>query len=140
MPHLLNNRRVADPLAAAKTFMAALEANDAEKAASVCADDVAIVLPGGDQQLEGKDGAKRLIRMAPPFVRIVREEKVEGNTVILRGLTRSPGHFANYTTWTFVTDGDLITHVTFAWRPANSAVRPLAIRRGSCHGLASPPA
>lgn len=119
MPHLLNNRRVADPLAAAKTFMAALEANDAEKAASVCADDVAIVLPGGDQQLEGKDGAKRLIRMAPPFVRIVREEKVEGNTVILRGLTRSPGHFANYTTWTFETDGSLITHVRFAWRPAN---------------------
>jgi SnoaL-like domain len=119
MPHLLNNRRVPDPLTAAKTFMAALEANDAEKAASVCADDVAIVLPGGDQQLEGKDGAKRLIRMAPPFVRIVREEEVDGNTVILRGLTRSPGHFANYTTWTFVTDGDLITHVTFSWRPAN---------------------
>ena len=108
-----------DPLAAVKTFMAALEANDAEKAASVCADDVAIVLPGGDQQFEGKEGAMRLIRMAPPFVRIVREEEVEGNTVILRGLTRSPGHFANYTTWTFETDGGLITHVTFNWRPAN---------------------
>ncbi|HEV8536854.1 MAG TPA: nuclear transport factor 2 family protein [Candidatus Limnocylindria bacterium] len=108
-----------DPLAAAKAFMDALAANDAEKAAAVCAEDVAIELPGGDSQLEGKEGAKRLIRMAPPFVRIVREEAVDGTTVILKGLTRSPGHFANYTTWTFETNGDLITHVTFEWRPAN---------------------
>ena len=108
-----------DPLVAAKTFMAALETKDAEKAAAVCADDVAIELPGGDNQIEGKDGARQLIRMAPPFVRIVREEQVEGNVVVLKGLTRSPGHFANYTTWTFETDGNLIKHVTFAWRPAN---------------------
>jgi limonene-1,2-epoxide hydrolase len=110
---------MADPLTAAKTFMAALEANDAEKAAAVCAEDVAIVLPGGENQLEGKDGARRLIRMAPPFVRLVREEAVDGTTVTLRGLTRSPGHFANYTTWIFETDGQLITHVSFEWRPAN---------------------
>jgi ketosteroid isomerase-like protein len=110
---------VPDPLVAAKTFMAALEANDAEKAAAVCAEDVAIELPGGDRQLEGREGAKQLIRMAPPFVRVVREESVMGTTVVLRGLTRSPGHFANYTTWTFETDGALITHVTFTWRPAN---------------------
>lgn len=110
---------MADPLAAAKAFMDALAANDAEKAAAVCAEDVAIELPGGDNQLEGKEGAKRLIRMAPPFVRLVREEEVDGTTVILRGLTRSPGHFANYTTWTFETNGELITHVTFEWRPAN---------------------
>ena len=45
--------------------------------------------------------------------------EVDGNVVVLRGLTRSPGHFANYTTWTFETDGSLITHVRFAWRPAN---------------------
>jgi hypothetical protein len=57
--------------------------------------------------------------MAPPFVRRIREQETEGNTVILRGLTRNPGHFANYTTWTFETDGEFITHVTFAWRPAN---------------------
>ena len=119
MPHVLNNRLMPDPLTAAKTFMAALEANDAEKAAAVCAEDVAVVLPGGDSQLEGKDGARRLIRMAPPFVRLVRDEEVAGNIVTLRGLTRSPGHFANYTTWTFETDGDLITHVTFDWKPAN---------------------
>ena len=119
MPHVLNNRGVPDPLAAAKAFMTALETNDADMAASVCAEDVAIELPGGDAALEGREGAKRLIRMAPPFVRVVREESVMGNTVILRGLTRSPGHFANYTTWTFETDGSLITHVTFQWRPAN---------------------
>ena len=99
--------------------MAALETNDAEKAASVCAEDVEIVLPGGENQLEGKEGARRLIRMAPPFVRLVREEHVDGNTVILRGLTRSPGNFANYTTWTFETDGGLIRHVSFVWKPAN---------------------
>jgi len=89
---------VPDPLAAAKTFMAALEANDAEKAAAVCAEDVAIQLPGGDRQLEGREGAKQLIRMAPPFVRVVREEAVMGTTVILRGLTRSPGHLSRRST------------------------------------------
>lgn len=108
-----------DPLAAAKTFMTALETGDAEKAAAVCADDLVIELPGGETQLQGRDGAKRLIRMAPPFIRTVRDERVDGDTVILRGLTRSPGHFANFTTWTFETDGELITHVSFAWRPAN---------------------
>ncbi len=107
------------PLEAARAFMVALEANDAEQAASVCAENVVIVLPGGENQLEGRDGARRLVRMAPPFVRLVREEQVEGTVVTLRGLTRAPGHFANYTTWTFETNGELITHVTFAWRPAN---------------------
>ena len=108
-----------DPLDAARTFMDALETRDAERAASVCAEDVQIELPGGDSQLEGKDGARRLVRMAPPFLRRVREHETRGNTVILRGLTRAPGAFANYSTWTFVTDGGLITHVTFTWRPAN---------------------
>ena len=107
------------PLAAAKIFMSALEAGDAEKAASVCADDVTVVLPGGETELQGKDAAMRLIRMAPPFIRRVREEEVHGNSVILRGLTRSPGHFANCTTWTFETDGYRIVHVSLAWRPEN---------------------
>ena len=107
------------PLEAAHEFMAALENKDAERAAAVCADDVTIVLPGGETELEGKEGAKRLIRMAPPFVRRVREETVDGTTAILKGLTRAPGHFANYTTWTFETDGTLITRVSFVWRPAN---------------------
>jgi ketosteroid isomerase-like protein len=99
--------------------MAALEESDADKAAAVCADDVTIVLPGGETELQGKDAAKRLIRVAPPFIRRVREEQVDGNTVILRGLTRSPGHFANFTTWTFETEGEKIIHVSFSWRPAN---------------------
>ena len=108
-----------DPLEAAKTFMRALEARDPEKAASVCAEDVVIVLPGGEAELEGREGARRHADQAPPFVRRIREEDVEGTTVTLRGLTRAPGAFANYTTWTFETDGDLITHVSFVWRPAN---------------------
>ena len=107
------------PLDAAKIFMAALEASDPDKAASVCSEDVTIVLPGGETELQGRDAAKRLIRVAPPFIRLVREEELHGNTVILRGLTRSPGHFANFTTWTFETDGERIVHVSFAWRPAN---------------------
>ena len=108
-----------DPLTAAKSFMKALEAKDPEGAAAVVADDVVIELPGGDNQLKGKDGTRQLMRMAPPFVRTVREESVEGGTVILRGLTRAPGQFANYTTWTFETREGLITHVSFSWRPAN---------------------
>ena len=99
--------------------MAALEARDPERAAAVCTENVQIELPGGDSALEGKEGARRLVRSAPPFVRRIREHEIDGNRVILRGLTRAPGHFANYTTWTFETDGELITHVTFAWRPAN---------------------
>ncbi len=99
--------------------MDALEARDAERAASVCAEDVAIELPGGDSDLVGKDGARRLVRMAPAFVRRIREHETRGNTVILRGLTRAPGQFANYSTWTFETEDGLIKHVTFAWRHAN---------------------
>ena len=107
------------PLEAARTFMDALEARDPDRAASVCAEDVQIELPGGDAELQGKEGARRLVRMAPNFVRRVRAQETRGNTVILRGLTRSPGHFANYSIWTFETDGALIKHVTFAWSPAN---------------------
>ena len=110
---------VRTPLEAAKIFMTALDAGDADRAASVCAPDVTIVLPGGETEWQGIDGAKRLIRMAPPFIRLIREEEVLGDAVVLRGLTRSPGHFANFTTWTFQTDGERITHVSFAWRPAN---------------------
>jgi ketosteroid isomerase-like protein len=107
------------PLEAAKAFMAALQAKDPEKAAVVCADDVVIELPGGENELHGKDGARQLMRMAPPFVRIIREEHVDGDTAVLRGLTRAPGRFANYTTWTFETENGLVTRVTFHWRPAN---------------------
>jgi len=110
---------VGDPLVAAKAFMDALENKDPEKAAAVAADDIVIELPGGDNELHGKEGARQLMRMAPPFVRRIREETVEGNTVILKGLTRAPGMFANYTTWTFETDGEHITRVTFQWKPAN---------------------
>jgi ketosteroid isomerase-like protein len=107
------------PLEAAHAFMRALADKDPEGAAALCADGVAIELPGADNELRGKDGARQLMRMAPPFQRIVREEKVMGDTVVLTGLTRAPGQFANYTTWTFETSDGLITHVTFGWRPAN---------------------
>ena len=106
-------------LEAARGFMRALQDREPERAASVCADDVVIELPGGETELHGKDGARQLMRAAPPFVRVVREEQVLGDTVIFKGLTRAPGQFANYTTWTFETQNGLITRVAFAWRPAN---------------------
>ena len=99
--------------------MAALEHREPEKAAAVCAEDVVIVLPGGDNQLAGRDGARRLIRSAPDFVRRIRSQTVDGNVVVLKGITRSPGVFTNFTSWTFETDGALITRVTFVWKPAN---------------------
>lgn len=107
------------PLDAAKEFMSALGNKDPGKAAAVCADGVVIELPGGENELRGKEGARQLMRMAPPFVRTVREETIDGDTVMLRGLTRAPGQFANFTTWTFETENGLITRVTFSWRPAN---------------------
>ena len=107
------------PLEAARSFMSALETRDPERAAAVVADEVVIELPGGDTQLHGKDGARHLMRMAPPFVRTIREEDVAGDQVVLKGLTRAPGQFANYTTWTFETDGEHITRVKFSWKPAN---------------------
>ena len=106
-------------IGSAKTFMVALGNKDPRKAAAVCADDVVIELPGGENELRGKEGARQLMRMAPPFIRTVREETVEGGTVVLRGLTRAPGQFANYTTWTFETENGLIKRVTFSWKPAN---------------------
>ena len=108
-----------EPLEAARTFMDALEARDPDRAASVCAEDVQIDLPGGDRELQGKEGARQLVRMDQNFVRRIRAQETKGNTVILRGLTRAPGHFANYSIWTFETDGALIKHVTFQWSPAN---------------------
>jgi hypothetical protein len=63
---------------------------------------------------------RELVRMAPPTVRrSVREERVDGDTAIVTGLTRVPGVFANFTTWRIETDGRRITRVTFAWRSAN---------------------
>ncbi|MSQ37452.1 MAG: nuclear transport factor 2 family protein [Chloroflexi bacterium] len=107
------------PLETAHAFMVALEARDPDGAAALCATDVTIRLPGGDNELEGRDAARKLIRMAPAFRRLIREEVVEGSTVILKGLTRAPGLFTNFTTWTFETDGERITHLTFQWRPGN---------------------
>ena len=52
---------MSDPLASARAFMTALENKDPEGAASVCADDVVIDLPGGDNELKGKDGARQLM-------------------------------------------------------------------------------
>src|SRR5207249_11764000 len=97
-----------DPMEAARTFMDALEARDPERAASVCAEDVQIELPGGDRDVVGKEGARPLVRMAPNFLRRIRDGEKRGTTVILRRLTRAPGPVANYAPRTWQADGQLI--------------------------------
>lgn len=103
-----------------RKWFAALSARDAKGAARLVADDCRIQNPGGGDDLIGPAGARQLAQLAPPTLRrSIREERVDGTTVIVKGLTRLPGVFANYTTWTFETDGSRITRLTFAWRAAN---------------------
>ena len=60
--------------------------------------------PGGESQIEGRDGGTTPRAHRAGLHPRIREQQIDGTTVILRGLTRAPGHFANYTTWT-VRDG-----------------------------------
>ena len=104
----------------ARRWFKALDERNAGAAAVLVSEDCRITNPTGGDDLVGPAGVRQLLHMAPPtLTRSVREEAVDGSTVIVRGLTRVPGAFANYTTWTFQTDGERITHLTFAWRPAN---------------------
>lgn len=103
-----------------RKWFAALAAGDAAAAASLVSDECRIANPAGGDDLVGPGGVRQLAQMAPRTLRrSIREERVEGTTVIVKGLTRLPGVFANYTTWRFETDGRRITRLTFAWRPAN---------------------
>lgn len=104
----------------ARRWFKALDDRDANAVATLVADDCRITNPAGPEDLVGQNGARELVRMAPPTLRrSLREERVEGNTVISSGLTRVPGVFANFTTWTIETDGTRITRVSFTWKPAN---------------------
>ena len=103
-----------------RKWFAALAARDVAAASSLVADDCRIQNPGGGDDLVGPAGVRQLVQLAPHALRrSIREERVEGTTVIVKGLARIPGVFANYTTWTFETDGQRITRLTFAWRAAN---------------------
>ena len=76
--------------------------------------------PGGDDFI-GPAGVRELVRMAPPTLRrTTRGERVDGNTVTVEALTRVPGIFASFTTWTIETDGERITRVAFSRRSSMS--------------------
>lgn len=109
-----------DPIELAHRWFKALEERDAAAAAELVSEECRIMNPAGGDDLVGPAGARQLVQMAPPQLkRIVREERVEGNTAVLKGLARLPGIFANYTTWTLQTDGERITGVSFEWKAAN---------------------
>lgn len=103
----------------ARRWFRALDERNLGAVAALVSDDCRITNPTGGDDLVGPAGVRQLLQMAPPTLTSVREEQVDGTTVIVRGLTRVPGAFANYTTWTFHTDGERITRLSFSWRPAN---------------------
>ena len=111
---------VAPALVLARRWFKALDERDGARAAALVSDDCRITNPTGSEDLVGPAGVRELLRMAPPTLRrSVREERVEGETAIVTGLTRVPGLFANFTTWTIQTDGSRITRIGFVWRSAN---------------------
>ena len=103
----------------ARDFISAVQQQEADKAAALCDDDVEVMLPGADQPLRGKDGVRQMIRMAPQFEHSMRDEEEKDGEVRITTLTRAPGLFANYTTWRFVMDGDLVRHLSFDLKGAN---------------------
>lgn len=107
------------PLEAGRAFIDAVEAKDADAAAALCADDVEIFLPGMNEPLRGKDGVRRMVRMAPELVQTFRSEEQRGGEARVTTLTRAPGIFANYTTWCFTTEDDRIARLRFELRSAN---------------------
>lgn len=107
------------PLELARAFVGAVEARDADAAAALCADEVEVMLPGADAPLRGRDGVRQMIRMSPSFVQSPRSEAEHGLEAHVTTLVRFPGAWANYTTWRFETDGELIRRLTFVLRAAN---------------------
>jgi hypothetical protein len=103
----------------ARDFISAVQQQEANKAADLCSDEVEVMLPGADQPLRGKEGVRQMIRLAPQFEHSMREEEEKDGEVRITTLTRAPGLFANYTTWRFVMDGDLVRHLSFDLKGAN---------------------
>src|SRR5512140_1477661 len=107
------------PLDTARGFVNAVRGQDADGAADLCTDDVEVLLPGADTPLRGKEGVRQMIRMAPQFEHSMREEEEREGEVRITTLTRAPGVFANYTTWRFMLDGDLVKRLSFDLKGAN---------------------
>ena len=104
---------------AARSFIEAVQAKDADVAAALCAEDIEVLLPGADMPLRGREGVRQMIRMAPQFLQTMRDEEEKDGEVRITTLTRAPGLFANYTTWRFVLNGGLIKRLAFDLRGAN---------------------
>lgn len=102
-----------------RAFIDAVEAKDAEKAASLCTEAVSVFLPGADIAVRGKDGVRQMIRMAPELVQTFRAEEEAGSVARVTTLTRAPGIFANYTTWVFTMANGQIEDLRFELRAAN---------------------
>ena len=107
------------PLEVARGFINAVQQKDADAAAALCAEDVEVLLPGADMPLRGKEGVRQMIRTAPQFLQSMRDEEERDGEVRITTLTRSPGVFANYTTWRFVTEAERAKRLSFELRGAN---------------------
>jgi ketosteroid isomerase-like protein len=103
----------------ARSFIEAVQGKDADAAASLCAEDVEVLLPGAEFPLRGREGVRQMIRMAPDFVQSMREAEESDGEVRIITLTRAPGLFANYTTWKFVTQDDHVKRLSFDLKGAN---------------------
>ncbi len=104
---------------AARDFVNAVRDQDANRAADLCTEDVEVLLPGADGPLRGKEGVRQMIRMAPQFEHSMRDEEQRDSEVRITTLTRAPGVFANYTTWRFQMQDELVKRLTFELRGAN---------------------
>ncbi len=103
----------------ARAFIEAVRDKNANAAAELCADDVEITLPLVEQPLRGKEGVRQMIQMAPELTQSLRAEEERDGAVRITTLTRAPGVFANYTTWKFVLDGELVKRLSFEFKGAN---------------------
>lgn len=107
------------PLEVGRAFIDAVERKDANAAAALCTEEVTVVLPGEEMTVRGRDGVRRMIRMAPELVQTFRAEDAAGNVARVTTLTRAPGVFANYTTWVFTLEDGRIDDLRFELRAAN---------------------
>jgi hypothetical protein len=106
-------------LAVARSFIEAVQARNDRAAADLCSDGIEVLLPGAGATLNGKDGVRQMVNMAPKLEQSARSEEQNGDEVRISTLTRAPGVFANYTTWVFVFERNKIRRLSFELRAAN---------------------
>lgn len=110
---------MAAQIATARSFIDAVQVKNDQAAAELCADDIEVLLPGANAPLQGKDGVRQMVNLAPKLEQSRRGEEQRGDEVRISTLTRAPGVFANYTTWIFQFEGGKIRRLSFELRAAN---------------------